>query len=245
MPCPRTAPPDQHEEAACGRPHNPRSSTGTRREGSDRRLDCRAGSVIMGAATLVAVLAGAPVNAFFLDDELMTPYEQAARADLVFSGTVSTLWYDVPSPMRNMPYTRVLIDVDDTYKGGIASGSIILTLPGGYREDGSSTYVVGTPKFAIGDRLLLHAVVLDEEHVRLLNWSIGLLDFGPDGALEPKVLDAQGQLVGDLSVLDDVVYAEDYVAPISPTEAVEVVLDAIAMSEDDGEGVEAAYVPGL
>lgn len=117
------------------------------------------------------------------------PVTQAAAADVVFEGTVQRIWYELRDPEHDFVVTLYEVAVSETYKGSIESGRIILGVPGGEHADGSTSSIVGAPRLNTGDRVIAHVRVVDDAHVRLQNWTIGLLTL-TDGP-EQLVLDAR------------------------------------------------------
>ncbi|MCK6531269.1 hypothetical protein L6R50_28130 [Myxococcota bacterium] len=131
--------------------------------------------------------------------------DQAASAQIVAEGTVSTLWYEDVDPDRGLVRTRVVVDVDTLYKGDVTSGTFLLTLPGGVGASGHSLVFPDVPEVRVGERVILHAFVQDEESVGLQNFRTGLLRFEVDDLGAPLVLDGQGGAVHDFDAVGGVV----------------------------------------
>lgn len=170
----------------------------------------------MACCALLAVCAR-PASAFRV--EARAPVELAAAADLVFRGEVVDAWSDLVLTERvSIPVTRFLIDATEFFKGVSSAGNVCLTLPRAFREDGTWTQADGTPWLDLGDRVIVHAVAVDDANVTLVNLANGLLKEGRTEFGEPVAVDGQDR---PLSALDPF-EAPEYVAP---AEGVQVRVD--------------------
>ena len=128
--------------------------------------------------------------------------DQAAAAALILEGTVTDQWYEDSPIDSSFALTLVRVDVATHWKGRVESGAIAVVLPGGLRSDGAWLTVPGVPRVEVGDAVLIHAYVIDDQHVGLVNWSTALVRMPLTDAGEVALVDGQGWVVDHLDGVD-------------------------------------------
>lgn len=127
----------------------------------------------------------------------ITVEQIVSRADLVLEADVVDGWLELYDEALNVWVWRYQLDVVQSYKGSVSSGTVLLTVPAGCDGEGREMSVSGAPRLSFGERVLVPVRVIDEQTVGAYSWGAGFLRVGSSNAGENFVYDAEGRLVTD------------------------------------------------
>ena len=132
---------------------------------------------LLGAVlNLIGNLIGAPTPARASAFVPMADVELAKAAPVIIEATVVSR---EPSPDR--PAIDYLVEIDELIKGFLPGSALIVRTPGGVSEDGRALHLLGVPRFAVDERLLLFLTPRADGTFGLHQMALGAFRFHQDG----------------------------------------------------------------
>jgi len=129
----------------------------------------------MAALTMIGVFAGGATVVPRLSLE-----EMVVRSEVIVSGRVTRTWAAWDS-RHQLIWTHNEMLVEDTVKGR-STDKVVVSEPGG-EVDGLGMQIAGTPRYALGERVMVFLERMPNGYLRTMGMGQGKLSISPNGSV--------------------------------------------------------------